>query len=235
VTTASPQIIAEVTVEKQPVAKYTVRLLNHSDKAVRAVDIETLRAGERATSGTRFGREGDALIAARGDYSFDMTIPAGRPAPDGSVTLAPIDRINVPAVVWTDGSFDGLIERAVLDLTVDFGIRAQLSRVLAEYQKARSAGSAATVASLREALTTLPVDASDAMVEDARAHLPSAPTVTPSRTAGALRSSQGDMRTIALRDLAEFENSPAGDRNFHTWLNTTSDRYLRWFTRLGGR
>jgi hypothetical protein len=236
VVVASTEIeVVDVVVAASPVPKYTVSLRNHSTKAVRAIAIEASRAGRLALSARRFGHEGDVLIAPGGSYVLDMPVPVARPAPDGSVNTAPIDRIDIAAVIWSDESYDGKAGPALSSLISDYGDRLQLARVLSELQRVRAAGAAATVSELRAALLSLAVDVTDAMIDDARSRPANVAAMSRDQTASALRVSLASIKKTVLDDLTDFESGRIAPGAFQGWMNTTIDRYQRWFDRQGGR
>ncbi|HUL74698.1 MAG TPA: hypothetical protein VLT86_16425 [Vicinamibacterales bacterium] len=229
---ASPQIEMHATVSAVPTARYTIVLRNHAAKAVRAIAIETTRAGRLSMSARRAGHLGEMFIKAGGVQALEISIPAGAPGPTGAVTLAAPDRIDIVTVIWEDGTYDGDVGPAIDSLTSDYGDRLQLSRVLGAFQRARSAETLATVSDLRSVLADLSIEVTDDMVADARSHVPNATAVSPSHTASILRSSLAAIRKTALDDLTAFDDAPAGAGTLQSWLNTTIDQYLRWFDRL---
>jgi hypothetical protein len=148
--------------------------------------------------------------------AIDIVVSGVRPG-GGSVALTSPDRVEIATVVWDDNSYDGQVEPAVDCLTSDYGDHLQLSRVLIELERMRSAGSAATVSDLRRALTSLSTDPTDAMVADARVQMTNASAVPTNETADVLRASLKAVARIALQDLATFESAPAGAGNFQAW------------------
>jgi hypothetical protein len=223
--------VLEVSVSTGPVSMNHVLLRNRSTKAVRGIDIQTTRQGRLATSGRRVGRDGSALIDAGQDFVLDMRVPAGRPSPDGSVTLAAPDRIHISAVTWSDGSFEGAFG-GINILVSDLGDRHGLTRVVAELQRARSQGVTATPGALRTAIEAVPIDVPDSMIADTRERIPAVRSFANERVASLLRVSMQAMKNAVLSDLAGFESAPRGAGSFEAWLNTTTERYLRWLERL---
>jgi hypothetical protein len=227
VTIASPRVEwVDAAVVMTPRATYRVIFRNRGDKAVRGMAIEGRRAGQLATSGKRVGPEGTALIDAGGEFTLDSFVPLGRPAADGSVPMAPLDEIVVTAVLWADGSYEGGM--AGLEMRVaDHGNRVMLGRVLGELQ--RGSGSAAE---LRAALTGLPIDVSDSMVDECVSQLGLEPPVRRDRIQPLLRVTLQSIKTHALNELAAFERAPQAPGAFEKWVQQTTDRYRRWHERL---
>lgn len=70
------------------------------------------------------------------------------------------------------------------------------------------------------------------MIADTREWIPAVKNFANDRVASLLRVSMQAMKNVALNDLAAFESAPRGAGSFEAWLNTTTERYLRWFERL---
>ena len=228
----SPDLrVTNVSVNAAPIPSYAITLENHSSKAVRTLIITTSGAAVQAG---RSGHEGQALIDAGSTYELTLEMARARPAPDGTVSVAPFTRIAIAAVVWTDESYSGSSALAVPELITDSARRAQLGRVVSELMRIRGANAGATPAALRSALNDLPGDAPDDAVADVVAHLPPGATLPDARVRSLVRSAFLSIRKSVIDDLAAFENSPAGAGTFQAWLNTSVERYLRWHDRLGG-
>lgn len=228
----SPLIdVVEVSVSMGPVPMYHVVLRNRAAKAVRGIHFQCSRQGRLSSCGRQVGRDGSALVDAGGEYVLDMRVPSGRPTADGSIEPAPLDRILLDAVVWSDGSFEG--SSAGLDVLVaDQGNRLALTRVLAELQRARSQGASAKPGDFRAAVQAVPIDVTDVMIEDTRSRVAAAKRLPNDRVTSMLRSSMQSIKNYTVDELAAFESAPRGAGSFEAWLNTTTERYLRWFERL---
>jgi hypothetical protein len=223
--------IVEVTVISAPPARYRVLLRNRAAKAVRGISIEGAREGQRVIGARRVGREGAMLIDVGGDFALDVNVPVTRPAADGSIGAAPLDRIQITAVVWSDRTLDGGVE-GINAMVADFGDRLGLAQVLAVLQRPATPAAAPNARDLRAALGALPIDVTDAMIDDAHAHVPSAIGINQDRVATLLRVSLQGIKKMALDDLAAFESAPPGAGTLEAWVNTTTGRYVRWLERL---
>jgi hypothetical protein len=233
---ASPDIeVVNLSMVEKPVPRYLVRLANHSPKAVRSLEIELTRGGRPVRSIRAADDEGQVLMAPGGSVALQLQMPAGRAGPSGAVAIAPVDHIVITALLWADGSFAGDASWARYEAAFYFGQRVQLARVIAELEKARAAGPGATVAGLRTVLGTLPVEASDAMIDEARQNLAPGIAISPAEALHPLNQGLSQMRTLALRDLADFESGPPLAGALQAWLTTELDRYQRWHDRLAAR
>jgi hypothetical protein len=84
-------------------------------------------------------------------------------------------------------------------------------------------------------LGNLPVEASDAMIDEARQNLAPGIAISPAEALHPLNQGLSQMRTLALRDLADFESGPPLAGALQAWLTTELDRYQRWHDRLAAR
>jgi len=229
----SPLIeVLEVKVSSGPPPRYHALLRNGAAKAVRSIAIEATRGDQLVMSARRTGREGAALIEVAEHHVLETPVPVARPAADGSVAVAPIDRIHIVAVTWSDGTYDGTVA-GINSLVSDYGDRLGLTKVLVPMRLTGSAGAGLKASDLRAAFLGVPIEVTDAMIDETRARVPSAQGLNRDRIAVLLRVSVQAMKRVALDDLAAFESAPAGAGTFEAWLNTTTDRYVRWSERLG--
>jgi hypothetical protein len=120
-----------------------VRLTNHSDRAVLALDISAFRGSERVLSDRRRAARNEPLVLPGDEYLFDLPMP--------------LDRFVVTSVLWDDGRVEGdpglLADERVLDL----GKAAQIRRVMKLLRDYRDLSVRQSLDELRGALTTLPV------------------------------------------------------------------------------
>jgi hypothetical protein len=230
--TASAQLeVVDVTVTQAPAPRIRVLLRNRSLKAVRSIAIQSTRGGLLSQSARRVGREGDALIPPASDFVLDWAVPLASPAADGSVSASAIDLIDIVAVVWSDGTFEGNLQ-GVHSLVSDYVDRWQLGLVLAALQRPTEGGTP-QASELRSALESLSITDTPALISDIQSRVPGAVSMQRGDVASLVRVSLTGVRKMALDDLARFETAPPGAGSLADWLATTIDRYRRWFDRLG--
>ncbi len=81
----------------------------------------------------------------------------------------------------------------------------------------------------------LPVEATDAMIDEARQNLAPGITLSPAEAVHPLNQALSQIRKRALNDLADFESGPPLAGAFQAWLKAEVDRYQRWHDRLAVR
>ena len=232
VTVPSPQVeVAGVRVTTTPFSGYVITLRNRSTKAVRSIEIAPMVGGRVGQTTRRAGREGQALIVPGTTYQIIWQLSVGLSA-SGGVAPISLDQMLITTVRWADGTYEGDAATAAYDDVFDKGTKAQLAAVVAALERAQVSGQAATPAGLRDVLSGLPVTASNAMVEEARAI---AGSLSPAQIMRAIELALQQVKTNVLADLAEFESGRATLGVFQGWINTEHDRYQRWLERLSSQ
>lgn len=236
VTLPSPEIeVVSLSMVEKPVPRYRLFLANRSAKAVRSLEVRLTRGGRPASATKAADDEGQVLMAPGGSVGLQLQIPTGPASSNGAVAMAPADHIVITGLLWADGSFAGDASWARSEAAFWFGQRLQLARVIAELERARAAGPGATVAGLRTALGNLPVEATDAMIDEARQTLAPNITMSPAEALRPMNQAMSQMKRLALNDLADFESGPPLAGAFQAWLKTEVERYQRWHDRLAVR
>jgi hypothetical protein len=142
VTAISPAKSISVSVESAAPEMTHVKLTNHSDRAVLAVDVSAFRGNQPVVSDRRRAARNEPLVRPGDEYRFDLQVP--------------LDRLVVTSVLWDDGRVDGdpglLADERVLDL----GKAAQIRRVLKLLRDYRDLSARQTIDELRARLTMLP-------------------------------------------------------------------------------
>lgn len=233
VSSPSPLLVAGFTgFATEPSLAYQVSITNRSSKAVRSIDIETIRGGQRATSARRFGKDGQDLIAPGAVYLLNVPAGVSLTASNGVAASRPFDRISVTAVLWSDGSFTGDPIVAMQSLLADHGDRLQVARIIAEFE--RSTAADLREADLAAALRALPIEVTEDMAAEERQRLQkTADVLAPQQIASELRIAMQAIKTTVLGDLAGYDARPVDSRPpLPTWVATELDRYRRWLACL---
>jgi hypothetical protein len=198
-----------------PYPGYHVTVRNVAAQAVALFSVQSYRGTEKAISALRRGDRGRPAMAPGESHTFDIPLTAGMGAPDRA--WAPLDVIEIDAILWEDGMQSGQ-HGAPLNFRIaaDGGRRLQLEGALRVLHAAEKDGASATglLSLLRRGFTALPES-----------------DVT--RLAAA-RQSMHDTRLTILRDLQEeFERgSPRDAAEVRAWIHVTIEKYDAWLKRL---
>lgn len=217
---------------------YRVVMRNTGAKAIRSVEILTLRDGRLGTSGNRAGQDGLPFIEAGGSAAVDAPPPMlvfkqGEPPPEPRLVAV---EIQCTSVLWMDGTISGSIKPAASRYVSDRGNAAQLQFAvdLLRAALAASGTNANAFERLRDGLTALPIDPNPSVVDE----LMTRPTI---KTAGlkrsevsdGLRSAYAEIKTYILKGLESSIQSGTQA----AWLKDAVQRFSAFAERLndGGR
>ncbi|HEY2151005.1 MAG TPA: hypothetical protein VGH34_09365 [Vicinamibacterales bacterium] len=223
VASVSPQIeVANVELLESPYPGYRLTLRNLGSKGVSNVHLQSYRGDAKALSAIKRSDDGRPLMPPGESCTFDVNLTSG--AANGSPvagtwTPLPLDVINIDAVRWDDGSYDGTTPNPQVDRLIEgqSGERLQLRRVV-------------------DSLTrTLAERASgEAMLMSLRTRIEALPDAEPDQLAEATRAMRG-MKQAARDEIARFERShptEPSSSNVVEWLKSLLARYNAELTRV---
>ena len=128
VISVSGQLTARAEAIGANVSAYRVVLTNRSSQSLMWLQFKAYRANRLAVVGRPKGKRNLPLIQPNAEYTFDITNnTAGLEAADGSETWQPLDRIELTAVMWQDGVFEGDAATAANQRQLDLRRAGQLS------------------------------------------------------------------------------------------------------------
>lgn len=150
--------------------RYQVTVQNRSAANVRAFTIEAYRSGRLSLSGRRAGMEGRPMIEAGGTCTFDVAI---RMLTGSNSTPVPrmLDEIKISSAVWSDGSIDGDVKKALETVASDFGNSLALAAIAESHRQAVTDATAdprAALDHLQARLNAISIEPGDETVTVAR-------------------------------------------------------------------
>jgi len=215
---------------------YEVVLRNTSDKAVNALEVQTLQGGRMQLSTMPQGKEGQPLILPGGTYQ--MTAHLANRAVAGANGYAPQvlpnQTIEISAAIFNDGTFEGEASPAMAFTGFQKGRKIQLARVVDVFQRALAgdSGVADNFTSLKTAIAALDLQAGTPAVDDLHGKFPQEPQTE--RLRHVIELGMKGIRDEVLNDITQFElhNRRADAGMFSTWLAAEKNRYELWLARL---
>ena len=160
---------------------------------------------------------GDTLVLAAPGSS-------GSTATDSGWAPSSIDAIELTAVLWDDGSFEGDSQEVESALLSYIGRRAQLDRVVGIMQ--RVAGEVLPAEEVRKRLradfSALPIRVDAATRADAQARLQPVVEAPSPNFERIMESAQAYVRTNVLKDL---ESAPSASDGFALWHQEILQQY----------
>lgn len=110
--------VSDIEAITEPAPHYRIHVRNVSAKAAMTVHFQSYRDGRPSLSGQQGNRDGQPLIPPGGTYSFVMPAASGsQPTADGWAPTSH-DLIEIEAVLWDDGTFEGDAKPAASSLMV---------------------------------------------------------------------------------------------------------------------
>jgi hypothetical protein len=214
--------IANVELLNAPYPGYRITLRNLSAKGASNAHVQSYRGQEKALSALRRDDTGRPVMKPGATYTFDLNLTSGDPgtvtAP-GTWSPRPLDVIEIDAVRWDDGSYDGTPPYPQVDPVIegDAGRRVQLQRI---------------VDALRQTLDT-PGSGND-LLAALRSRMDALPGAEPDQLAGAQRAMRAT-KAAALADIRRFasdRSAVTGSSAVTSWLAYTLRRYEAWLKRV---
>ena len=216
--------------------RYQVTLQNRSQVNVRAFTIEAYRSGRLSLSGRRAGMEGRPMIEAGATYTFDVAI---RMLTGSDSTPVPrmLDEIRISSAVWSDGSVDGDVKKALETVVSDFGNFLALATIAEAHRQAATDASAdprAVLDRLKARLNAISIEPGDEAVTVARQQMRFPELVDDAKARSLIRVGMQAVKTVALRDLATLEEKARDLRieDLARMLSLSAGRYAEWRARL---
>jgi hypothetical protein len=160
--------IANVAILNAPYPGYRITLRNLSSKGVSNAHVQSYHGEEKALSGLKRDDSGRAMMTPGGTYTFDLNLTSGIArgmTTPGTWSPRPLDVIEIDAVRWEDGSYDGVPPYPQADAAIeaDAGRRVQLERLIDAFRQTLNAAGSPDdrLAALRSRIHALPGAESD--------------------------------------------------------------------------
>ena len=207
-----------------PDPRYRVTIRNLTQKAAVMFFVRAFASDRLALSGRQGHQDGSPLIEPTGTFEFFVRGSShANPTANGWAPQS-LDLLELSAVLWDDGTFEGEAEHVATSLLSYVGRRAQLRRVvdIMKNVAASNLDLAATISRLRKQFEELPLQIDDSMREEALDRLKSLAISAPKDLDSIIQAHLGSVRTGVLRDLA---GAPT----------TSSTEFARWHRELAAQ
>jgi hypothetical protein len=221
-----------------PFPAYLARVRNVSGKDIAAFQLNYFNARGELSSATPQRPQNETLINAGDVYELDLRgVGGGEMTPEG---YAPgmLQKVVIPSVLFTDGTFAGELLPAAEMLALRHGRKLQLTSALALLQNALQSpevNEPAAVAGFKERVSALGGDAEPPMVENLTHRYPALKTIAHSTLRAGISFNLQRMKLDLLKSVKEFEDAPAGSpakTSFRQWLASKKETYAEWLARL---
>lgn len=224
--------IVSVQAENMPQSAYKVTFRNLSDKSVRALRVDRMSDGRRASSHFWQGDEGRSVIEPGSTAERYFAAIKTQPTTTGYAPGTAADNtLVIRTAVFADMSFEGESEAACLFESFVMGRRLWLKQVLALLDREASA----PIEDHIEAARQFKEKFSALRYEFDERESNQASSVSPgcSKPAEQAHIAPEQLKLQMLRDLDEIITTrPSPPVNFKSWLETRRASYQAWLARL---
>jgi len=198
-------------------------------------EVKSYRENQLALSGRQGHPDGRPVIEPGATFSF-LWPASGR----GSATAegwAPSshDVVEIAAVLWDDGTFEGDATGIASAVPVYLGRRVQLSRVIPMLKAAfdSTQDPRSTTMQLESQVESLSVIPDRELRMEGKGRLTDmAIDLSDEHINGAIQTALRDIKTRVMADLRDAPREPA---SFRSWLTEVTGRYEAWLARYSRR
>ena len=200
----SPSTLLEVRAEQSGpnASSYRVLLTNRSELPLMWLRLRGYRDGKAFTGG-QAGRRSTPLVEAKSQHSFEIAIgPTGFVPGNEPHAWSPIDRIEITALMWQDGTVEGDRQIGLQQARIEEQRSAELRMVI----DALAAGREQPAADLLSRISSLTIKSVDVLESP--------------------KSLTADIDSLATTGKSR-DNQP-----FDAWLNSTIKLHQEWLNRI---
>jgi hypothetical protein len=219
---------------------YRIILRNQSSKNIVGLGVDLVAGGRAQIIAKPRGIDGQPLIPAGKEYW--LTVSAANRAqatPGGYVPTLPSDQqIQIKAIVFEDGTYEGDAEIAVLVRGYKAGEKMVLPRLIPLLEGALNSANTNLTEALRNLdsqVSSIATDADPQTVQTLTAEFPPASDATRTEIKGSMEFSATTIKSTLLKEIHTLQNDvpqPVNAELYRTWLTKTTERYQKWLARL---
>ncbi|MGH9176521.1 MAG: hypothetical protein ACRD1H_19280, partial [Vicinamibacterales bacterium] len=215
----------------EPAPKYRISVKNLSTKAAMTFQVQSYRENQLTLSGRQGNPDGRPVIAPGETFSFLWSASSRGGATAEGWAPGSHDVVEIAAVLWDDGTFEGDSTGIASAVLVYLGRRVQLARMIPLLAAAARSTQdpRRTITQLRALLESLTVVPDDQTRAEGRERLSRMRIELGDETInGSIQSALRDVKTRVLSDLGDAPTDPAG---FRPWITGITARYEAWLGR----
>lgn len=218
---------------------YRIILRNQSSKNIVGLGVDVVAGGRVQLTSKPRGIDGQPLIPAGKEYWLTVAAPNRAQATvDGYVPTSPSDQqIQIHAVVFDDGTYEGDVETAAAVRGYQAGEKMVLPRLLPLLESALNSDANVTEAlrNLDSQVASVRTDADPQIIEKLSSEFPQASNATRRDIKTTMEFTATTIKSNLLKDIHALQNGRAEALNvdlYRTWLTKTKERYEKWLSRL---
>jgi hypothetical protein len=225
--------VAHIEPVMNPKPGYRLSIRNLTTKPAVMFFLKAYKDSQFSWSKRQEQQDGSAVIEPGDTFVFTAPGSSGSTASDAGWAPPSIDTIELTAVLWDDGTFEGEPGEVEAALLSYIGRRAQLDRVVAMMQRVgESLAAPDAKARLKAHFETLPVRVDSATRAEALARLESVVATPSPNFERMMEAVQAYVRTNVLKDL---ESAPSASDGFAAWHQEILQQYSAARAKFAGR
>jgi len=221
---------------------FRIILRNQFNKNIIALGADVVAGGKTQMSHRPRGIDGQPLIPAGKEYWLTVSAPKrAQPTPGGYVPTSLSDpEIDIKAVVFDDGTFEGDAETAAVVLGYQAGEKMELPRLIPLLESALNSADGDLTNGLRNLESRVSAVGSDAeptTVQSLTTRFPQANGPAGNQIKIAIEFSATTLKTNLLKDIHLMQNEESHRITadlYRTWLTKMKERYEKWLSRVEG-
>ena len=217
---------------------YRIILRNQSTKNIVGLGVDVVAGGRVQLTAKPRGIDGQPLIPAGKEYWLTVAAPnRAQPTVDGYTPTSPSDQqIQIHAVVFDDGTYEGDVETAAAVRGYRAGEKMVLPRLIPLLENALSSNASVTEAlrNLESQVASVQSDADPQLVEKLSSEFPQAREAMRREIKATMEFTATTIKSTLLKEIHTLQNESAEALNvdvYRTWLTKTSERYEKWLSR----
>lgn len=233
-------VVIDAMAKETTLASYRIILRNQSNNNIVALGVDVVAGGKVQITSKPRGIDGQPLIPTGKEYWLTVAAPnRAQPIPGGYVPTSPSDQqIQIKAVVFDDGTYEGDAETAVAVRGYQAGEKMELPRLIPLLEIALNSADRNVIEglnNLESQVSSLGSEADPQMVRTQTSKFPQEGGAASREIKATMEFSATTIKSNLLKEIHTLQNEETKNLNadlYRTWLTKTKERYEKWLARL---
>lgn len=233
-------VVINVVGNESTLPSYKITVLNQSSKNIIAVGLDVVVGGKPSMTATPRGVEGEPLVVTGKTKELTVLAPSrAQGVKDAySPTTPPNQQIQIKAVVFDDGTYEGAARTCAAVKGYRAGEKMELSRLVPLMEAALNSSDtdiSQRLSKLESQVSSLSSDAEPAIVQSLTVEFPQLRGSESSVIKGTIEVTATRIKSDLLKDIHGMqteEPQKLDAKAYEVWLVNTKERYAKWLSRL---
>ena len=219
---------------------FRIILRNQSNKNITGLGVDVVADGRVQLTSKPHGIEGQLLIPKGKEYWLTVAAPnRAQSTPGGYEPTVPSGmEIQIKAVVFDDGTYEGDAETAIAVRGYRAGEKMELPKVISLLGSALNSPNTNVIEGLRDLESQVSSVGSEAdlqVLQTLTSEFPKGGSSVSTTIKQTMEFTATTIKTNLLKEIHQLQNDDAQRLNadsYRTWLSKTKERYEKWLARL---